>query len=228
MSAVHRALHVLPLAACVAVAFAGPGAAAAQTTERLGLGLTAAHTRLRMVGFDGGDERLEGLLYGAEGRGSWWRLHARGELRQGRLDREGPGGSSRVILARAGLGVRPVEWVALTAGPRITSVDLGDEDELIVRWQIEMHASGPIVDGFATAFASVDGSVGGTDMNWDEPLRSVGGEVGLLLGGVETPVWGRIGYRVDRELLSGGPWQSGETIYVSLGLSVPRAGGALD
>jgi len=228
LSAARRAAYALPLAACMAVVLAAPPAADAQTNERLGLGLTAAHTRLRMVGFEGGSDRLEGFLYGAEGRGSWWRLHARGEFRQGRLDRDRRGGSSRVILARAGVGVRPLRWIALTAGPRITSVDLGDEDELIVRWQVEMHASGPIVDGFATAFASVDGSVGGTDMNWDEPLRSVGGEVGLLLGGIESPVWGRIGYRVDRELLSGGPWQSGETIYVSLGLSVPRAGSGID
>lgn len=223
MSAARRTVRALPLATCVALALAGPDPAAAQTGERLGLGLTVAHTRLRMVGFERRDQRLEGLLYGVEGRGSWWRLHARGEFRQGRLDRDGPGGSSRVILARAGIGLRPVRWIALTAGPRITSVDLGGEDELIVRWQVEMHASGPIVDGIATAFASVDGSVGGTDMSWDDPLRSVGGEVGLLLGGIESPVWGRIGYRVHRELLSGGPWQSGEVVYLSLGLSVPRA-----
>ena len=225
MSPARRLARSLPLAACLGIALLCPGPGLAQTSERVGLGVTAAHSRLRMTGFGGGDETLSGFLYGVEGRASWWRLHVRGEYRQGRLERDGSGGSSRVISARAGFGVRPVEWIAVTAGPRVTSVDLRGDDELIVRWVVEAHASGPIIAGIATAFASVGGPVAGTGMDWDDPWRSLGGEVGILVGGVESPVWGRLGYRVDREALVAGPWQSAETVFVSVGVSVPRAGG---
>jgi hypothetical protein len=60
-------------------------------------------------------------------------------------------------------------------------------------------------------------------MDWDDPWRSLGGDVGLLLGGVDSPIWGRLGYRVDRESLLAGPWQSAEIVYVSVGVSVPAA-----
>jgi hypothetical protein len=223
LSARRRVARSLPLVTSLALALVCPASGLAQTGERLSLGVTAAHARLRMVGFDEGNGTLSGLLYGVEGRASWWRFHARGEFRQGRLEREGPRGSSRVISARAGLGVRPVEWVALTAGPRVTSVDIEGEDELIVRWQVELHASAPLVAGLASAFASVGGPVAGTEMDWDDPWRSLGGDVGLLLGGVDSSIWGRLGYRVDREALLAGPWQSAELVYVSVGVSVPAS-----
>jgi hypothetical protein len=201
-----------------------PGSVAAQTGERLALGLTGATAHIRMVGFGGGDERLSGFLYGVEGRASLWRMHARAEYRQGSLDRGDVPGSGSVVTARASLGLEPVPWFAITSGPHISSVETLTGDELIVRWRVEVHGSAPLVLGWAVGFASIGGSVAGTSVDWGQPFRSTGGDVGLLVGGGRHPMWARLGYRMDRELLARGGWESAEILYLSAGISVTSAG----
>lgn len=221
MNACHRlARRVVTLAAVLACAHAQPGVA--QPGERLALGVSAARSQMRTVGFGSEPEQLSGFLLGIEGRASFWWLHARGEYRQGRLDRESPGGSAaEVIEARASLGIRPFSWLALTAGPSFSKVGI-DGYPLVVRWQVELHGAVPLIQGIASGFASIGGSVAGTDVDYGSPFRSGGGEVGLLLGGPDRPIWARLGYRVQRENLLGGSWQTAETTHLAVGVSVPK------
>jgi hypothetical protein len=205
---------------------ASPELARAQTGERLVLGVSAARAEMRMVGFEPEAESLSGPLFGVEGRASLWWMHARGEYRQGRLEREGPEGSTRVVTARAGLGIHPFPWLAITAGPSIWTVDTDEGDRRITRWRVEAHGSSPLIPGVATGFATIGGSVAGTGLDWGVPFRSAGGEAGILLGGLSRPMWARLGYRMDREYLSDGSWQAVETAYLTVGVSVPNVGGS--
>jgi len=202
---------------------ATPELAFGQVGEQLVLGVSAARAQTRAVAAGVPEQRLSGPLFGIEGRASRWRLHARGEYRQGRLARDGSSGSVRVILAEAGVGIQPVPWVALTAGPRYSSgISAGQGD--LLRWRVALHVEAPLIAGLASAFGSIGGSVAGASMDSSEPFRNAGGEIGLRVGGPQRPLWGRLGYRMDRDYLAGGPWEAIETVYLSVGVSVPRNG----
>jgi len=208
------------IVASLALALGAPQRALAQVADQLALGLSAARAQTRAVGPGVPELRLSGTLLGVEGRASVWRLHLRGEYRQGELDRDGATGSDRVILAEAAVGIQPVPWVALAVGPRYSSGVSAGEGSL--RWRLALHLEAPLVPGLAAAFASVAGSVAGASMDWSEPFRNAGGEMGLRVGAGDRPIWGRLGYRMDRDYFEGGRWEAVETVYLAVGVSVPR------
>ncbi len=189
--------------------------------ERVVLGVSAAHTRMELKGFGAVPASLSGLLYGVEGRATLWHVQARGEYRQGHLDRSGTGlPSGDVIVARASIGIQPLPWLAVTAGPRYSRVKADDGNRHELRWRVELHGSGPLVPGLVRGFASVSGSVAGKGIDWGEP--SGGGELGVMVGGIDRPLWARLGYRMDREYLSGASREAVETVYLAIGVAVPR------
>jgi hypothetical protein len=201
--------------------FGLPVSGSAQMGERLSLGVTGAYAQLRTKWLGAEDETLAGPLLGIEGRASQWHLHARGEYRQGRLEADGPLGSSRVISARAALGVQLLPWLVLSAGPRLWRVELDSGDRNVLRWGVELHGSAPLIVGLATGYASLGTSVAGTAIDRAVALRSTGGEVGVFVGGLARPLWARLGYRMDREHLSSGSFHAVETTYLAVGVSVP-------
>ena len=199
---------------------------AAQIGEWLSLGLSAARTEIRAEEFDDDEEVISGWLYGIEGQATLWRLHVRAEYRQGRPDQENlDGASTRVATARASFGVRPIPWVAVTGGPTYTTIDLPDGDRNILRWRVEAHGNAPIVAGVVSAFASLGGTVAGTDLEGFSPLGGGGGELGIVLGAEDRPVWARLGFRMERETsFEDGASQTLETTYITIGVAAPRAG----
>jgi hypothetical protein len=213
-------------AALAMLACALPATGAGQSNELLSIGVSAAATDIRMVGFGVGDETIEGMLYGVEGRASLWRLHLSGEYRQGRLSQEHLGGvSTRVWSARGRLGVRVLPWVVIAAGPSVSTVGSPGGNRQIVRWRVEGLGSLPLIQDVVSAFASIGGSVAGTDVQQAMPMEGGGGEVGLLVAPEGRSIWARIGYRLDREFLLPGTSQTVETGYLSIGLSAPRVPG---
>jgi hypothetical protein len=130
-----------------------------------------------------------------------------------------------VWSARGRLGVRVLPWVVIAAGPSVSTVGSPGGNRQIVRWRVEGLGSLPLIPDVMSAFASIGGSVAGTDVQQAMPMEGGGGEVGLLLAPEGRPIWARIGYRLDREFLLPGTSQTIETGYLSIGLSAPRVPG---
>lgn len=195
----------------------------AQLDEWLSIGVSAARAEIRMEGFRARDEIWSGTLLGIEGRATLWRFEAQGEYREGRLEPQHvEGGSNRVVSARASLGISPFSWLTIAGGPRFTVVDTSDGDRDIVRWRIEARGTGPLIAGIVRGFASIGGSVGGTDLRADRALDGGGGEIGIVVGSQGRPLWGRLGYRMERESLVRGSSETLETTFLSFGVAVPR------
>lgn len=192
-------------------------AAGAQTDHHLSLGLTAGYSDVRTP-----DEprTLQGILYGVEASGSWSRFRLSGEYRQGRLESD-DGLGRRVSSLRAAFGVRPLPWIVVEGGPRMSIVQLPLEDRKIVRWRVGVVAEAPLVEDLVTGYASAAGSFAGTGIGGMELPRSGGGEVGLVVEPVSN-LWARVGYRYDREYLPLLPSQAFETTFVSIGVFMPR------
>lgn len=201
-----------------------PNAVGAQTPEWLAIGVSAAHTEVSMNGLGQGREALAGTLFGIEGRGSLWRLDTRGEYRQGRLDVDGTGTTARVVSVRGTFGVRVLPWIGIAGGPRFTRIGSPAGNRDVLRWRVEMVGTAPLVSGYVDGFASVAGSVAGTDVDGFSPMQGGGGELGLLFAPPGRPLWASLGFRMDRESLPDGAFQIVETAYLSVGLSAPRLG----
>lgn len=211
------------IAAGLSCVLAGP--AGAQSPEWAAIGLSAAWQDIRMFGYGaGGEESLDGMLYGVEARASFWRLRASGEYRQGRLwQHHLAGADTRVISARASLGVQLFDWVALVGGPLVTRVGTPAGDRQTVRWRIGTALSVPLVGDLVEGFATVAGSVAGTAVEGViVPESGGGGEVGLVIAPEGRPVWARLGYRVDREYMHVDESQTIETAFLTVGVSIPR------
>jgi hypothetical protein len=221
MSAAYRlGRAILP----VLVALLLPSTVAAQADEWIGVGGTLALEDIRMEGFGNGDEKLTGLLYGVEGRISWWRVYAQGEFRQGRLSQDHLDGSSaRAVSARASVGLKVLPGVVIAAGPRWSSVGTPDGTRRILRWRAELIGRAPLIPDVASGFATLSGSVAGTDVDGLAGFEGGGGEVGLLVAPTGRPVWARVGYRLERESLLFGSSHTAETAFLSVGVSVPRS-----
>jgi hypothetical protein len=218
MSTRQREVGRYALAAVLSM-LASAGAATAQTDEDVAIGVSVSRASARLSGFGAGVDALSGTLFGVDGRASLWWLHARGEYRQGRLTSELPGEASRdAVFARASVGIRPVPWLALTAGPRIGTVDSDDSSRRVVRWRIELHGSAPLIPEVAWGFASIGGSIGGNDVDWGGPSGG-GGEVGVRFSRPNFPLWATLGYRMDRDQHGNGSWQAVETVYLGVGVS---------
>jgi hypothetical protein len=197
-----------------------------QSPEWAAIGLSAAWHDIRMFGYGtGGEESLDGMLYGVEASASFWRLRASGEYRQGRLwQHHLAGADTRVISARASLGVQLFPWVALVGGPLVTSIGTPAGDRRTIRWRVGTALSVPLVGDLVNGFATFAGSVAGTAVQGViVPESGGGGEVGLMIAPEGRPVWARLGYRVDREYLQVDQSQTIETAFLTLGVSIPRA-----
>jgi hypothetical protein len=194
--------------------------ASAQVNPSISFGPSAALSALRMDGFGQGLEELSGTLIGAEGSASLWLLLAQGEYRQGDLDRDGPDGSSRVVLARASAGLQPVPWFAITTGPSFWTVGAPGGNRRTIRWRVDAHTSRMLIEGIARGFVSAGVTVAGTEFDWEEPL-SGGGRAGLVVGEPGGLVWGSLSFRMDREWFEDGLWQTVQTTALSVGVTLP-------
>lgn len=217
-------LSAWALAATLALAPLAP--AQAQEGDWVAIGLTSAWSDISMHGYGGGgEESLDGMLYGVEARGSFWRLWVGGEYRQGRMWQDHlRGARTRVISARGSVGISVLPWMAVTAGPHLSRVGTPAGDRQIVRWRLGTVLTVPLVGDLLQGVASVAGSVAGTAAEGAGFAGSGGGgEVGLRIEPLGRPIWARLGYRVDREYLQLDRSHHIQTAFLTVGVSIPRA-----
>ena len=200
------------------VCFALP--ADAQPIEGHALGPSGAYTEIRLMSPVTGDRTLAGVLLGAEGNTSWWRLELDVDYRQGRVRRSGPvSEGADVRVGQALLGVSVLPWITVQAGPRLLQTDASEGHRRSLRWQVGASVSAPLVPGWIHGFGSAVGSVAGSGLEPRFYTGRGGIGVGLTVTTPGLPVWATAGYRMDREGGSVGP-RSVEMIHFTVGMRV--------
>jgi hypothetical protein len=194
-----------------------PSPVTAQSEGWVAVGPTAGWSELRLDGFEPLQLELSGVSYGGELAVAWWRLVGTATYRQGWLSR-GDSGDERVAEGGGALGVRPWPWLTVQGELMVWNVGTLTGDETVQRWRAGLRGETPMIEDAITAFVDLKMSIAGDRMTWDE-FPGGEGDVGLLVRVPGHPVWGKLGFRLSREVLSGGGSLTRELTYVSIGLS---------
>jgi hypothetical protein len=209
-------------ALAAAVAFAAPltgqgvskfhplvEAGAASLTERSQVGATTLSWRGTVLGADA-RVRLGpvGVTLG------YW---------QGSLTPQGGTGgeSPDVVEGRVLVGVRPVSWLAVQAGPFARAYVTAAGTQRWFLWRVQARAESELVPDRARSFVSL-WQVVSADVNVVEPFNSGrGGEAGVLVKLGHSPLWARLTYNIEQIRMGGGARL--ETVdRVAVGVAVGR------
>lgn len=124
------------------------------------------------------------------------------EYREASLD----GGPGHVVVdAEAMAGIRPIRWLAVSAGPRVRALVTDSGRDRWVLWQARLDAAGVLVRDRLDAFAGTWGVAYGSASSGAALSGGWGAELGVA---ARLPLRGarlRLGYRVDQAAAQGGP-----------------------
>jgi hypothetical protein len=200
----------------------GPRALTGQTLVQPALGIAAQYVRLRAE-LPGETDLSSGAAAGVEGA-----LTIGGLVQvdvtylQGTLHAPSGGAGSRdLIEGRAGLGLAPLRWLAVSLGPHVRSYVTPAGTERWVRWEARARAQGPIalpgVTGYVEAWRVLSATIdlpGAFD-------RGQGGAAGITARLPHSPGWwARLAYGVDRVALTGRQ-ETVETVLLVVGIGQP-------
>lgn len=169
------------------------------------------------------DVARRGWIFGALGEGSFGWLRLRGSYHSGRLEGTSGGAIGTVRVHRGGayLGPELAPGVVLGAGPWISHVPAAGGGRTILRWRVVAELSLWMIPERMSGYATLGGSLAGSDIEAPLHLGGGGGEVGLRWAPPGSWVRAALGYRLDREALALGGHQTFETASLSLGVAVP-------
>jgi len=154
-----------------------------------------------------GTDRLSGVAFGGEG--AVWVGPVVFDVRyaQGTLDSVSGGAGSRdVVEGGALLGVRPVSWLTIAAGPQARAYVLsaGGATQRWVFWEGRVRAGAPFVGSAVLGYVELWRAFG-ADVNVPEAFdHAQGGEAGMVVRLARAPVEARLAYRIDHAVLGGG------------------------
>ncbi len=210
-------------AACLTLGLAlGARALAGQTLVQPALGIAGQFVRLRTE-LPGETDLWSGMTAGVQGSLTIGRLvqFDLGYLQGTLHSRSGSTGSRDFIEGRAGLGLAPLRWLALSLGPHVRSYVAPDGTERWVRWEARARARGPIalpgltgdVEAWRVLSATID-LPGPFD-------RGQGGAAGLTARLPHAPGWwARLAYGIDRIAITGRQ-ETVETVLLVVGVGRP-------
>jgi hypothetical protein len=154
-----------------------------------------------------GSDRLSGVAFGAGGAVSVGPVVLAVRYVQGTLDSVSGGSGSRdVVEGGAWLGVRPVSWLTLEAGPQARAYVLsgGGATQRWVFWEGRVRAAAPFVGSAVLGYVELWRALG-ADVNVPEAFdHAQGGEAGMVVRLARAPLEARLAYRIDRAVLGGG------------------------
>jgi len=180
--------------------FAGimPAVVRAQETPQIGLFAGATAIRVR----DAANGRVQtltanvptGQLTASVGRF----FVADAFYAQGTLTPQGTFAARDYVEGRLLGGVRIVKSLSIMAGPHARSYVLSSGTRRRLLWELRGTLETPVVSSLASARLDVWTAVSGNS-NIDETLdHARGGEAALTVHIPRSPVWGKLGYRVER------------------------------
>jgi hypothetical protein len=209
-------VRAVPLVfACVT----GAAPVAAQTLAPAGA-FSAVRARVRSE-LQSGTSQLSGPVFGGQGALVFGRFGLDVSYVQGTLSPDGGGGAGfDLVEGRVRLGVRPLEWLTLSAGPHARSYVLVGGTQRWVFWEVGARVSGAFIGRAARGYVEFWRAVT-TSVNVPEPFdHAQGGEAGMLVHLSHAPFELRFAYRLDHAVLGGGTRrETVEGVVVAVGLA---------
>jgi len=148
---------------------------------------------------------LSGTTFGGEGRVAFGPVRLDLGYWQGSLSNQsGPAANEDVVEGKVLLGIAPVHWLTIAAGPYARAYTTPAGTERWFTWRIQGRAEQNIVPTTVTGYAEL-WIVAATTVNVVQPFSSGrGGTLGLRFSPQRWPVWLNLGYGVEQIRLGGG------------------------
>jgi hypothetical protein len=212
----NRRITVL-ISVCVGLVWSLPALSQSRLAASLELDVSTFSLKSETAALS---ESLSGVLVGGAATLSWSAVSLGTQYLQGTADPDGSGEGRDVVEGSLMLGFQVVPWLALRIGPHARSyiTDVGTQRWLY--WELRVAAQTRL--GSPVLLAYFEGWNGiSSKLDVVESLdRAQGLEGGFRLEPRRTPVWARIGYRMDHSRLGGGlRRETAEYLIVGLGLA---------
>jgi hypothetical protein len=151
----------------------------------------------------GGGEKLSGLVLGGRLHVALHPVSLDVSYSQGRLTADTGSAAARALVEGSVLVVaRPLNWLALKAGPHLRAYAAPGGTERWVLWEARAHADAPILEGKWVAYGELWLAVA-SSVNVDPGSAGArGAEAGLSIKVPGSPVWARLAYLVDQSRLA--------------------------
>ena len=165
--------------------------------------------------------QFSGAAFGAEGTVSLGRVQLGLSYLQGRLDPDTGSAPARdLVEGSVLLGVRPVEWLTLSAGPHARAYATNGQTQRWVYWELRLRAAKPFIGTAVRGYAELWRAVA-ADANVPEPFdHAQGGEAGMIVRLARAPFECRVAYRIDHAVLGGGSrLETADGVVIGVGLS---------
>jgi len=191
----------LSLAGALIMGVMGVPAAA----QRPALGLAGRGVALRLRTEVPADTQvLTGLAFRIDGGAGLGPVRIDVEYAQGSLSSAGATVPREDIVdGHAMLGVRPLPWVTLDAGPHVRAYAIGGATQRWVLWEVRARAEGALIPGVITGFVGAWHAVSGSVNLPDSFDHAQGGEVGARLRPTRLPLAVELAYTIDATALGG-------------------------
>lgn len=180
--------------------------------------LTRLDTEVVPLGGQATNESFTGLAYGFEGALPLWKLELGLRYINGSLDNGDGNVDLDFVEGEVFLGLRPLPWVVLKAGPHARSFKTVAGVERWLFWEIRARAEAGLLSPRLGTYFEFWGALVG-DVNFGRSFGSGrGAEAGLTYELGSVPLWGRLGYRVDRGTVGGGSrFDSVQEVLIGIG-----------
>ena len=197
-----------PAVAAVLAALTGLGALplAAQSASRLHFELEAGGAAIHSMPVIGSvSSTLSGTIFGGETRVGLGPVSLDLGYWQGSLTSDsGPASNEDVVEGKALLGVSPIHWFTISAGPFARAYTTPAGTERWLTWRIQGRVEDELVPATVKGYAEL-WFVASSNVNVVQPFTSGrGGNVGLRLAPASWPVWLTLGYGIEQVRLGAG------------------------
>src|SRR6266702_1424729 len=165
--------------------------------------------------------QFSGAAFGAEGTVSLGRVQLGLSYLQGRLAPDSGSAPARDLVEGSVLfGVRPAEWLTLSAGPHARAYAANGQTQRWVYWELRMRAAKPFIGTAVRGYAELWRAVS-ADANVPEPFdHAQGGEAGMIVRLARAPFECRVAYRIDHAVLGGGTrLETADGVVIGVGLA---------
>jgi hypothetical protein len=150
------------------------------------------------------NENFTGVALGLQGTVPLWVFELDVRYLNGKLNSKNPDVDLDLVEAEVLLGLRPLPWIVLKAGPHARAFQTVQSTERWLFWEIRARAEAGLLAPRLGTYLEFWGALVG-NVNFGPSFGSGrGAEAGLTYHFGTVPLWGRIGYRVDRGSVSGG------------------------
>jgi hypothetical protein len=164
-----------------------------------------------------GAVRRRGPVFAGEGRVTLRGVTLAASLLEGQLQSVSTSSPRDLVEARVAIAGRPLPWLELAAGPVVRAYVADSVTERWVFWQARARVDAPIVATRLTSYVELWRALS-SQLNLATPAGRVqGGEAGVMYQLPGSPVWMRLGYRIDDAALGAVGSETLEAITFAVG-----------